>query len=390
MDVAALRREIPALGRLVYLNTGWAGLSPDGVLQAVGAGLERERDLGRTTAEALAAREATLDGARRAVGRLLGAAEEEICLLENTSEGINTVVNGLDWQPGDEVVTCTLEHSSVLLPCFFLARRKGVRVRVAEIGFADSEDEIVERFGALLSPRTRLVMLSHVAYCSGLRLPVGRIARLAHGQGARLLVDGAQSVGQVVVDVADLDCDYYALPGQKWLLGPDGTGALWVRRSLVAELAPGKIAEHAATAFDFSGHMETVSGMRKFELTTQSAALFAGLTAAIDEHLGRGPEAVEAWGSQLAAALRERLSRVPGMVDYSPPEQRQRSGLVTFGLAGWPAEALTEALWTRSRIVARALPYPPAVRYSVACYNTADEMERAAAAVEELVKEVPG
>ena len=390
MDVDALRRQIPALGRLIYLNTGWAGLSPDGVLRAVGLGLERERELGRTTAEALAEREETLDGARRAVARLIGAGGDEICLLENTSEGINTVVNGLDWQPGDEVVTGTLEHSSVLLPSFFLARRKDVHVRLAEIGFADSEDEIVERFAALLSPRTRLVMLSHVAYCSGLRLPVGRIARLAHGRGARVLVDGAQSVGQIAVDVGDLDCDYFALPGQKWLLGPDGTGALYVRRSLVGELMPGKIAEHAATAFDFSGRMETVSGMRKFELTTQSAALFAGLTAAIDEHLRRGPEAVEARGRHLADALRDRLARVPGMVDYSPPEEVQRTGLVTFGLDGWPAEALTEALWSRFRIVARALPFPPAVRYSLACYNTVEEIERAAAAVEELAGEVPG
>ncbi len=390
MDVDALRREIPALGRLVYLNTGWAGLSPDGVLRAVGAGLESERDLGRTTAGALAEREATLDGARRAVARLIGASEEEICLLENTSEGINTVMNGLDWQPGDEVVTCTLEHSSVLLPCFFLARRRGVGVRVAEIGFADSEDEIVDRFGTLLGPRTRLVMLSHVAYCSGLRLPVARIARLAHEQGAHVLVDGAQSAGQIAVDVGDLACDYYALPGQKWLLGPDGTGALWVRRSLVGELMPGKIAEHAATAFDFSGRMETVSAMRKFELTTQSAALFAGWTAAIDGHLQRGPGSVEAQGRQLAQGLRERLARVPGLIDYSPPAELQRTALVTFGLAGWPAEALTEALWSRFRIVARALLYPPAVRYSVACYNTAEEIERAAAAVEDLAQESPG
>ncbi|MBI4216781.1 MAG: aminotransferase class V-fold PLP-dependent enzyme [Chloroflexi bacterium] len=390
MDIAAVRRQIPALARTLYFNTGWSGPSPTPVLEAIKAQLDYENNYGPTARPVLDARRQLTERTRQAVAGLIGATPQEITLTQNTTEGLNLVLGGLTWRPGDEVVTTNLEHSSGIVPLYYLRRRKRVRVRIADLRGAETPAAVLERLEAALTPRTRLLCLSHVMYTTGLLLPAREIQELARSRGVPVLWDAAQSVGHLPVNMKELGCDYYALPGHKWLLGPDGTGALFVRRDLIPQLQPPKVGGRAAAAYDFLGHMTpNTQEITKFELTTTSGPLWAGMVAAIEFLQNLGTE--NTWKrvralSELAVA---KLAEAPGVSIVSPRHPKLATGLVTFALEGagpqprkpgvspWEQpHPLVSHLWERGQIVARWVGETPGVRLSVEFFNTEAELDR--------------
>ena len=224
MDIGKLREQIPTTQRMTYLNTGWAGPSTVSVVEAVSRRLQYESYNGPTSVEVLDSGEAIDLEAREAVAGLIGASADEVLLTSSTTDGINTVMTGLPWEEGDEIVTCNLEHSSILLPSYQLQRLCGVKVNVLTVDPGEAHESILSKVEDAITDRTRMVFFSHIEYSTGLRIPVEGIRKLTAGRGIWMLIDGAQGAGHVSVDVGEIDCDFYAMPGQKWLLGPDGTG----------------------------------------------------------------------------------------------------------------------------------------------------------------------
>lgn len=385
MDVARLRQEIPATQKVVYLNTGWSGPSPRAVLERIKGWLEFESCEGPTAPHVLERSRQLQQEARQAVAGLFHASPEEIALTQNTSEGINIVLNGMVWRPGDELVTTNLEHSSGIVPCNYLARRRRVKVWSVDLVGVESPSDVVERLEAAITPRTRLLLVSHIMYLNGLRLPLKDIQSMAHGRGIPVLVDAAQSVGQLPLDMGKLGCDFYAIPGHKWLLGPDGTGALFIRGELVPGIRPYKVAHHAA-AHDGSSRRWTpeVQSIKKFELTTTSAALWAGLAAAIDFLQGIGIHAVHERVLSLAALAVDRLRSISGVTVTSPLHPELTSGLVSFSVAEANPQEVVAYLWERARIVSRWVNDPPGVRLSLDFFNTEEEVDRVAACLREF------
>lgn len=391
MDVQRLRGEIPALSKMVYLNSGWSGPSPKRVIEAVTARLVFENEEGPTSRPILDSRNEIKDKARQAFARLLGATAEEIVLTDNTTDGLNIVLNGLPWRAGDQLVTTSLEHGSGLVPSYYLARRRGVEVRIVELSAGDDAERVLAKFHKAITSRTKLLVISHIMYRNGLALPLKEIQQLAHSAGARVLVDAAQSMGHIPLDMDGMECDYYAAPAHKWLLGPDGVGALYIRKELIPEVEPAKMAGAAALSYDTQGNMEpNVETVRKYELTTQSAPLLAGATAAADLFQEMGMEVVWDRIKYLSARLRESLLKLPTVSLTSPLNGALASGLVSFCIEGRDPRETTEALWQRYRIVARSVNEPPGVRFSVHCFNTEEEMDRTAEAVGELAREHRG
>ena len=192
MDVDNLRRQIPTTKQMTYMNTGWDGPSPTSVGEAIRARFEYENDLGPTAAEVIESAKEVRGQAKKAIASLINATPQEILLTENTTEGINMVLNGLPWQEGDEVITCDLEHPSILLPTYHLQDRKGVRVKVLPFAPDAEHSAITSAVEEALSERTRMVFLSHVEYSCGLRMPIEEISRLTRRRGIWLMVDGAQ------------------------------------------------------------------------------------------------------------------------------------------------------------------------------------------------------
>lgn len=386
LDPAAIRAEIPVVAKMVYLTTGWSGPSPAYVIEAIEERLRLENYGGPTSPEVLESGSQIRESSKRAVARLYGAAPEEILLTENTTEGVNVVVNGLSFGPGDQVVICDLEHPSVLLPAYSLKATRGVEVKIVSPAPNASSAEVAALYGEAIGPRTRLVMLSHVQYSSGLRMPVAEIAAMAHEAGARVLVDGAQGPGHVALDMDGLGADFYSSPGQKWLLGPDQTGALFVRRELIAELRPARVGFGFAESFDQAGgFQERADDIEKFTVSTTSVPLRAGYLAAVERVLDLGMEAIEDRQLALAARLKARLSATPGVRVLSPLEGPGCSGLTTFAVEGLPAPDVAASLWdTGEKILVRSISYPSAVRASTSFFNTEEEVDVLADAVRAL------
>ncbi|MCI0347569.1 MAG: aminotransferase class V-fold PLP-dependent enzyme, partial [Chloroflexi bacterium] len=253
--LAAVRAAIPSLSAAIQLNAGSAGPMPAEAAAAMAELEAYERDFGRAQHEYHLESIQRMDEARAGVAAVLGGELDEVAITHATTDGMNLGTWSIDWRDGGRAVTTCHEHAGGVGPLYMVCDRHGVDLVFAEFAGDAPDDEIVERFDRLIVPGTRLVSLSHVLWTSGLVMPVRRIADLAHERGALVLVDGAQAAGAIPIDVRDLGADMYAIPAQKWLLGPEGLGALWIRRELFGRAAS-----------TFAGSTQ---------LTLQLAALFA-------------------------------------------------------------------------------------------------------------------
>lgn len=385
MDVRKLREQIPTTQRMTYLNTGWAGPSPVSVVEAISRRLEYESYNGPTSVEVLDSGEAIDLEAREAVAGLIGASADEVLLTSSTTDGINTVMSGLPWREGDEIVTCNLEHSSILLPSYQLQRLRGVKVNVLTLAPGESHESILGKVEGALTERTRMVFFSHIEYSTGLRMPVEGIRRLTAGRGIWMLIDGAQGAGHIQVDVGKIDCDFYAMPGQKWLLGPDGTGALYVRRSMIPLVEPVRVSGKWVTSYDHDGGVEPdTDNMDKFIVGTSSAPLRAGFVEGIRFVQQVGIAAIEERATMLAGMLKQRLAAMPHVQVLSPMDGPGQSGLATFTVAGRNPEETARQMWDEHRIVIRDVKYPACLRASLDFFNTEEEVGVLADAVRGL------
>ncbi len=390
IDVDGIRAQIPAAGESIYLNTGWQGPCPLPVIRAVQETFEAESE-GATAPPQNERRLETVRRARRGLADLIGAEPEELSLQQSTTEGINIVLAGLGLKPGDEVITCSLEHPSVVVPSYYARDRWGASLKIVPLSAGDSGADIVAKFDQAATEALRLIVVSHIAYGSGQLLPVRELSRLARARGAYLLVDAAQSVGHIPVDVRQLECDFLAFPGHKWLLGPAGTGALFVRRDLIERLDPPKVGPHAAQSYNFQGDFRPATDrIQKFELSTSSVPLLAGLNAALEFVREIGPTAVHERAVSLARYATRRLASVPGIGFVSPAEPAMvASGLVSFSLPQVSPDVLTACLWEEGRVVARTVPDAACTRISLHVFNTEQEVDVVEGLLQELARAGP-
>ncbi|HLT59487.1 MAG TPA: aminotransferase class V-fold PLP-dependent enzyme [Limnochordales bacterium] len=379
-----MRASIPALQEQVYLNTGVSGPPTREILEEELAWVRRLGQQGPGSFGVLTEALDYLDQVRGALARLIGAEPQEIALTHSCSEGLAIVAAGLPWQAGDEVVVTDLEHISGLLPWFHLARQRGIAVRRVP----DRDGRlVVDDVRAALTERTRLICMSHVAYNTGAVLPVADVASLARERGIWLLVDGAQGAGQVPVDVKALGCHFYAGAGQKWLLGPDGTGFLYVDQAALDAVAVTWIGWASVVHEDVpAGAFRFHPGARRFEVAGLHVPSFAALGKGADLWHSLGVAAARGRILALVDRLREGLARLPQVEILSPGPEPLRSGLVVFRMAGVDAPVAVEQLWERHRIACRWVPAPRAVRVSVHAFNNEDDIDRLVAAVGELVR----
>ena len=385
MDVQKLREEIPVLANVTYLNTGWSGPPPRRVAQALKDRIDLEMEEGPTSRPVQESGREVQAQARRTAARLFNADPEEVMVTRNTSEGLNIVLSGLDWQSGDEIVTCNLEHGSVLVTSLVTGKRHGVKVRVVDLDPQDSRETILGKFEAAFTPRTRLLFVSHVEYSTGLRMPAPELTRLAHDRGAQIMLDGAQTGGHLHLDMAAEGFDYYSIPGQKWVLGYEGVGALYIRRELIEGVHPAHSGGRAVVhPVDYDNIQLNAADMEKFHGGSSSVPLQAAFLEAVSFIEEIGVQEIEERNRQLATRLKRQLADISGVNLYSPMEPGLSSGLVAFALSGWEAPAAVERLWADHRIVVRQVEYPPGIRASLHFFNTEDEVDQLAQAVKGL------
>ncbi|HEU4405193.1 MAG TPA: aminotransferase class V-fold PLP-dependent enzyme [Polyangiaceae bacterium] len=363
-DVDEARADLPSARAYAFLNAGTFGPIPRAAAAAMRAHLDASFERGRTRPD-VGMR--LIDDARRAFARALRAPEGEVALMHCATDGVNAVLSGLDLSPGDEIVTSTHEHPGLTAPLDELARARGVVVREA----APRPEALAAAMGA----RTRLLAVSHVLWTTGEVLPIAELAAEARARGALVLVDGAQAAGAIDLDPAALGADFYAASGQKWLCGPSGTGALWVRPSALGRLRtpwPWYLSKSRGPA-----GVADWPDARRLDATTLSMTSLAGLAAALDWHAGMAARGALAHSARLARALRERLAALP-RVRIVPAEAP--STIVSFAVEGEPAAAVSQRL-ERAGVAVRSIPGLGYVRASVGFWNTEGDLDALARAL---------
>lgn len=381
-DCSSIRAALPFLSDHTYLNTGTEGLLAEPVLAEYLAAISRQEREGHA---ALEWRHAELERTRQAVADLLHAHADTITFSRNASDGHNIVLQGLDWQPGDELLISDQEHPALSHPAAYLQDKRGVKVRVFRI----EADPLVtlRNIGTALSPKSRLIAFSHVSCESGIRLPAKRICQLAREHGAMSLLDGAQSLGAVPVDVQELACDFFVSNGHKWLCGPKGTGILYVRRDRLGALNLSGVGAGTFAHFSWSG-TEFSFGLqpnaRRFEFGTRNHAALVGLRAALSWLHDLGFSNVYRHIGDLANNAHRILAEIPGVDVITPRSADKLAGIITFNVPGRnPAEIAQEL--RRQGIITRHTTTPPGVRTSAAYFNTEQDFVRLAAALRSLI-----
>lgn len=379
-DLTGVRAELPSLAAEVYLNAGGSGPLPRRAAVAIGGAVDLGLGRGRLGPVASAENEEGAQRLRAAVGRLLGAPSREVALTGNSTSGLNAAIWGIDWRPGDEAITTPLEHPGLSVPLRVMAERTGATLRILDL--ADGSEDLEAAVAAAAGPRTRLVALSHVAYGTGAVLDVAGAARAARAVGALTVVDGAQGVGAIPTDPRALGADAYALPAQKWLLGPEGLGALWVRSESLDRIACTFSGYDTGTEHQPDGRVAIHPGARRFETSTPPEPLLPGWEASLAWLEELGWDWVHARVREAAAAARGRLEQIAGVRILTPAGDQ--AGLVTFVIRGVEPAAAYEAL-AAGGVVIRPVPHPAALRLSAGFYTDEADLERLEAGVRVLV-----
>jgi cysteine desulfurase / selenocysteine lyase len=395
-DPHAIKADFPILqervhGRqLVWLDNAATTQKPREVIERISFYYERENSNVHRAAHTLAARATdAYEGARDKVRRFLNApTPKQIVFVRGATEGINLVAQSWGRRnigPGDEIVITWLEHHANIVPWQMLCLDKGARLRVAPVD--DRGQVMLDEYEKLLGPRTRLVSLSQVSNALGTVVPAREMVEIAHRHGARVMVDGAQAVSHMPVDVQALDCDFYSFSGHK-VFAPTGIGVLYGKADLLETMPPWQGGGNMISDVTFERTTYQAPPWR-FEAGTGSIADAVGLGAAIDYVSALGLENVKRYEHELLVYAEERLARVPGlrMIGTAP----DKAGVMSFVLDGVRTEEVggildQEGIAVRSghhcaQPILRRFGLESTVRASLAPYNTCEDIDALVAAL---------
>jgi cysteine desulfurase/selenocysteine lyase len=400
VNVEKIRRDFPILNTgIIYFDNAASSLTPEPVLaKMLGFYREYRANVERGVHRLSQRASEEYEKARSKVANFINAkTAEEIIITKNTTEGIKLVANGLNWEKDDKIVTSNMEHHSNFLVWLHLWEQHGIKIEVVKsnregcFDLADFEDAI--------DRKTKLIALTHVSNVLGTITPIKEIAKIGRKHGSLLLVDGAQSVPHMEVDVRKIDCDFLAFSGHK-MCGPTGIGILYLREDLLESVKP--LCFGGGTVRDVGlDYYRLVKGPRKFEAGTPPIAEAIGLGAAIDYLQDVGINNVRKHEAVIIKKICDQLMDIPRVLMYGP-EPKHRIGILSFNIEGLSPHDVALALDFTAKIMVRsgahcALPLikdviqrpDGTVRVSTYLYNTYQEVDRLVDVISELSASLP-
>jgi selenocysteine lyase/cysteine desulfurase len=385
--LAHLRADIALTRDFVYFQTGSVAPLPDSTQRAIQAALREESGSALGSMKRYGALAQRAETSREALAALLHVGADELAWTQNTSSAIRLAVFSLPWQAGDRLAISGTEHASTRTLAQGLKQVVGCPTTVIRVG--DGADYAPEAFlcelERRLTPDHRLLILSHVSCIDGRRLPVLEATRLAHERGVKVLVDGAQSVGQFPIDVKAIDAEFYVGSLHKWLLGPAGAGYLVVAQRHLPEFNPGLLPNQR----EGRGHAEPpLTAANLAEVGTQSLSLRLGIRHAVDVIQRIGLEHIEAHICELTRHLREGLARLEGFQVLTPDAWERSSGITSLYFPSRSADHvhdLIDRIWAEHRVVVKFQNEFSGIRISVASFNAPEEVEQLLTALAQLV-----
>lgn len=391
LDLIAIRRDFPLVSEVVYFDNAATSLSPEPVIQSL---VEFERNyranVGRGVHRLTQIASQRYWHAHEKVAEFIGAKGGVTVFTKSSTESINMVAQGLPWKSGDRVLTTVLEHHANLLPWYRLKDR-GVAV-----DFADIRDDYtfdLAAFESAITDNTRLVTVTHASNVLGIITPVQEIAKICHDHGALLLVDMAQSVPHMPVDIMALGCDFAAFSGHK-MLGPTGTGVLWMKEPVIEPLLLGGGIVESVTRSGYT----LVEGYQRYEAGTGNIAGGIGLGVAVDYLTRLGMDRVRKHEQALTTRIIDGLRKIPRVTVYVPGSPDNRVGVISFTVEGLHPHEVAQRLDEMADILVRSghhccmplmdrLGLPDGtVRASIGLYNTSEEADLFLATMEEITR----
>ncbi len=371
---SVVRDQFPLKREPIFLNNGTMGPSPYVVMDAVKSEME---EVDRN------ARYGGWEPVRPKIAKFINAHDDEISLTHNVTEGINVVACGLPLKRGDEVILTNHEHAGNAVPWLARARRDGIVVKV--LNLPQKAADILDRINALINEKTRVIAIPHVTCTIGQVLPAKEISKLGHDKGLWVFFDGAHTPGMMPLDVKDIDCDFFASCGHKWMMGPKGTGFLYVRKEVQDVLEPYWAGALSDAGWDLNkGTLEFKKDAHKYDFGTQSSSLYVGLGAAIDFLYHIGSDNVTRRGQALSMHLRNELKKLGDKVEIlTPDEQGGYGSVLGFRLKNYAYDKLQPLLLEKHKIITRMVPENGVNcnRISTHIYNNYDEVNKVVEAI---------
>ncbi|MBX3583325.1 MAG: aminotransferase class V-fold PLP-dependent enzyme [Rhizobiaceae bacterium] len=390
LDIARLRADTPGCaGKLTHLNNAGASLKPRPVLDAVARHLALEEEVGGYEAAAAAA--GSVSGFYDSVAKLINADPSEIAYVDSATRGWHIALMSLDLKPGDEILTSRAEYNAHMISFRHAEDRLATKtILVPDTADGSIDCEALER---LVTRRTRLISLSHVPTNDAIVQPAAEVGRIAAAHGIAYLLDACQSAGQMPIDVSEIGCTMLTATGRKYLRGPRGTGFLWVDRRWHDRLVPHTLDIRSAQWTEVD-RFEIVEGAGRYELWESNVAAQIGLGAAADYAIRQSVDLTWERIGNLAALARQRIADLPGFTVHD--RGSVKSGIITFSWAngsaaeivGWLRRehaintSVSAVQLTRTDLLKKGVTH--LVRVSVHAFNTEQEVERLASALELL------
>ena len=376
---AALKQQFLFRPGFLYLNNGTVGSCPLPVVRAFVESILKEEQMENDDTEQYPLwGYGPWEEYRRPMAEFIGARVEELALVRNATEGLNYVANGLDLSPGEEVLTTDEEHPSGLNPWLLKQKRNGIEVKQVTLPKPlTSKEQVLELFEQARTPRTRVVLVSHVTTATGAVLPVKEICAWARQQGLLSLVDGAHAVGMLRVNVKEIGCDFYVSSPHKWLLAPKGCGLLYVRDEVCDRLW------NTIATGDWDNREIRAARLQQFG--SSNVSILAGLRAALDFWRAVGPERIERRIRQLHAYLKERVAALPGAELHSAPGEEFTGGILAVNFPSVDRMKAQQWLYENHRIRIRGTS-PTRMRLSTHIYHSIADLDRFLDALNEYLR----
>jgi selenocysteine lyase/cysteine desulfurase len=369
-----VRSQFNILDGMTFMNNGTEGPVPRAVLEA---NEQFFREIAENPSNNY--RREEVDVVRGVVAKFVNANPDEIALTRSTTEGMNLFTHGLDWKAGDEVVYCDHEHGGGIGPYTTLAKRLGIKPVVFNIPSPPSSiDQIVGLYEKAITPRTKVIMVSHMTYVTGLVTPVKELADLAQRRGLLISVDGAHPLGMMDLDLKAMNVHHYAAAGQKWLMCGTGTGVCYVRRDIQDRIWP-----------LMGPPGEPKDGAKRYEAFGQrDVPSVLGMTAAVEMQNAIGKKNIEARVRFLSTRLRAGLKGIPGVKMWTSEDPAFAAGLTLFSVRDIPMANVQQAILTRDRIYIRTMTTGNlnAVRAATHIYNMPAEVDHLVASVKHVAE----
>ena len=386
-DLNEHRQQFPGLINKTYFNFGGQGTMPEVALKAIVDTHKYIQQEGPFSGKVNSWLTHKVNLLREAIATELGTTPETITITENVTAGCNIALWGVEWCQGDRILMTDCEHPGIIATVKEICRRFGVEVSICSIMDTLNSGDPVEVIRNNLTENTRLVVLSHLLWNTGQVLPIKEIAQACHNYPAqktiRLMVDAAQSVGSLDLNLLELEVDYYAFTGHKWLCGPAGVGGLYISQEAFEDLNPTFIGWRGVDMDDRGNPVAWKQDGAKFEVATSAYPEYEGLRSAIALH--------QKWGNksdryqricELSEYLWSQLRDIEGVscLKDTPPE----AGLVSFQVAGIEHKQLVNNLEQQGFLL-RTIANPDCIRACVHYLTLPEEIDRLLKAIEENI-----